>query len=113
MRVLSAKPSEDCFIKDMKFQYILSSPIDAEYVDYLCRMGVKKAGKDFKGSFFDIDFPNLFRLKGIIGLNELRIVFRPGSDDSMRKLALEILEASSEKDEESASKKIKSLARNK
>ena len=87
MKIIKETDSENCFDGGLIKEYRLDAPVTMELVEYLRAFGEVTVLKDIRKPFFTFDKERYFAIKGIIGEDMIRVIYRPeGAEDKVKSL---------------------------
>ncbi|MFH1055777.1 MAG: hypothetical protein V1744_06780 [Candidatus Altiarchaeota archaeon] len=90
MRIISELESNDCvggFIKDYK----LDCKVNMKFTDYLRNFGQLTVLKDIKQPFYSLDREDYFTIKGLVGSDMIKVIYRPDNQETAAKFLKKIV----------------------
>ncbi len=81
MKILKETASEDCFSAGLIKEYKLDSPITASFLDHLRQFGELTVMEGLATPYFTFDKELFFTIKGLIGKDVIKVIYRPEAQD--------------------------------
>jgi hypothetical protein len=91
MRVLRENAPDGCVGGGLIREYLMDKAISDEFVRHLSSYGESNPSNSNAISMFSVDIPGYMIVKGIVGKDTLRVVFRPGKKEEASGLLKSIL----------------------
>jgi len=94
MKILGEVASDDCFDGELIREYRLDSEIGKAFIEHLGDFGTLKYLSHLTHPFFRLDRAGMFTIKGVLGWDTIKVVYRKETMEEAEKLLSKIIEGS-------------------